>query len=374
MDGTPHLLTDVKFSERRRGYDPEEVDNFLERVSGAVAQLQDKLREATARAEDADAKIAEARRGEAAAMAQLARIGENANATAPIDEEAEAARASKVLLMAQKTADATIEDANNTAQQAIAEARSKAAELLAEAESHATKARADAEREAAALIEEKRAVVVRDVKELEELRATMKADVEALQRHLDDQRNRIRLGLEALQGVLNDPAALRVDGPPETSNTTIADVLSEGAEESVIDIEAEEADTGRDDDPEREPTEIAAETASDDRMVLLSDGVDIGGVDLTSRPAPVPSGVFGSPGEPEARREPDIDLASEELFGSERGEAVGPPTQAFSPFGETEDPLGPPDDDADKAMRAFFEADFESEEQASKSSRFGFRR
>ena len=48
------ILTDVKFSERRRGYDPEEVDNFLERVSDPVAQLQDKLREATARAEEAD--------------------------------------------------------------------------------------------------------------------------------------------------------------------------------------------------------------------------------------------------------------------------------------------------------------------------------
>ena len=47
--GTPHLLTDVRFSVSRKGYDPDEVDNFLERVSGAVAQLQDKLRQSTAR-------------------------------------------------------------------------------------------------------------------------------------------------------------------------------------------------------------------------------------------------------------------------------------------------------------------------------------
>jgi cell division initiation protein len=372
MDGTPHLLTDVKFSERRRGYDPEEVDNFLERVSGAVAQLQDKLREATARAEEADAKIAEARRGEAAAMAELARAGENTTTAEPLDDEAEAARASKVLLMAQKTADATIEDANNTAQQAIADARSKASELLAEAESEAAQARADAKREADALIEEQRAVVVRDVKELEELRATMKTDVETLQRHLDDQRNRIRLGLEALQGVLNDPAALRVDGPPETSSATISDVLHDDRD-TVIDIEAEEADP--DPDPASGPeleTATASVGATDDPVVLLNNGVDIGGVDLTSPPASVSSGVFGGPSEAEARREPDIDLASQELFASSR-EEVGPPTQAFSPFGEAEDPLGPPDDDADKAMRAFFEADFEGEEPSSKS-RFGFRR
>ena len=48
MDGNPQLLTDVKFSTHRKGYDPDEVDNFLERVSAAVAQLQDKLRQATA--------------------------------------------------------------------------------------------------------------------------------------------------------------------------------------------------------------------------------------------------------------------------------------------------------------------------------------
>ena len=42
--GTPHLLTDVRFSVAKKGYDPDEVDNFLERVSAAVAQLRDKLR------------------------------------------------------------------------------------------------------------------------------------------------------------------------------------------------------------------------------------------------------------------------------------------------------------------------------------------
>ena len=34
MDGSPQLLTDVKFTQLKRGgYDPDQVDNFLERVS-----------------------------------------------------------------------------------------------------------------------------------------------------------------------------------------------------------------------------------------------------------------------------------------------------------------------------------------------------
>ena len=60
--GTPHLLTDVRFSVSRKGYDPDEVDNFLERVSAAVAQLQDKLRQAAAQAESAEVRATEAAR------------------------------------------------------------------------------------------------------------------------------------------------------------------------------------------------------------------------------------------------------------------------------------------------------------------------
>jgi DivIVA domain-containing protein len=62
--GTPHLLTDVRFSVSRKGYDPDEVDNFLERVSAAVAQLQDKLRQATAATEAAEARATDATRNE----------------------------------------------------------------------------------------------------------------------------------------------------------------------------------------------------------------------------------------------------------------------------------------------------------------------
>jgi len=86
MDGNPQLLTDVKFSTHRKGYDPDEVDNFLERVSAAVAQLQDKLRQATERAEAADAQLAEARRlqAEAEAAAEQARAGAPSSAGAPV--------------------------------------------------------------------------------------------------------------------------------------------------------------------------------------------------------------------------------------------------------------------------------------------------
>jgi DivIVA domain-containing protein len=54
MDLTPQLLTEVEFSEQWRGYSKNDVDDFLERVAVAVGELQERLRDATARAEQAE--------------------------------------------------------------------------------------------------------------------------------------------------------------------------------------------------------------------------------------------------------------------------------------------------------------------------------
>lgn len=400
MDGTPHLLTDVKFSERRRGYDPEEVDNFLERVSSAVAQLQDKLREATTRAENADARVADAQRAQAAAESELARAGSNvapaAVSVASSDPEADADKASKILLMAQRTADATIDDANSTAQQAVSDARTKAAGLVAEAEAEAQTTKSDAQREAEALIEQHRTVVVREVRELEELKTTVQSDIDILIAHLDDQRARIRRGVEALALVLDDPDGLRVGTPPTLHETTVDDVLAESA--SPLVLEADDDDDEPVASAEAE-ADIELDDADDDEeeaVVVLNEGIDVSGVDLTSAPEPAraPGGIFGATSQsafdihadagttPHLAAvpddSPDIDLAGDDLFAAaDRDDRVGPPTQAFKPFTESDDPLGPPDDEADKAMRAFFEADFETSEGSDpeqQKSRFGFRR
>jgi DivIVA domain-containing protein len=400
MDGTPHLLTDVKFSERRRGYDPEEVDNFLERVSSAVVQLQDKLREATVRAEEADARVADAQRAQAAAEAELSRAPGEPRPAAPsdvapaADPEVDAERASRILLMAQKTADATIEDANATAQQTVAEARTKASELVSEAEAEANKKLSDAQREADELVEQRRAVVVRDVKELEELKTTVQSDIDVLSQHLDEQRARIRRGVEALALVLDDPDGLQVAPPPDVHAASVDEVLTETTaleEDTGDDDDADLVETAAEIDTAEDDDEIIIPDASTDRedVVLLNEGIDVRGVDLTNAPEPsrAPGGIFGSQSALGAHADApsaslssapstsgDIDLASEELFAAaDRDDRSGPPTQSFSPFGESDDPLGVPDDEADKAMRAFFEADFETDSPEQKS-RFGFRR
>ena len=83
MDGAPQKLTDVTFDECRRGYDPEQVDTYLEKVSQAVDQLKDLLRDALARAEGAEARLAQAKRAQNEAEASRSAL----------EAELEAARA-----------------------------------------------------------------------------------------------------------------------------------------------------------------------------------------------------------------------------------------------------------------------------------------
>jgi DivIVA domain-containing protein len=198
--GTPHLLTDVRFSVSRKGYDPDEVDNFLERVSAAVAQLQDKLRQATAATEAAEARATDATRNESRLQARIAELesGRGAAPAAPaapartVDVKAEAEQAAALLVMAQRTADATLNDARNNAGEMVAEAEQEAARILGSARTQADEA----------------------IRDLDRTRHDLAADASALDSFLSEQRAVIGAGVSRIQAVLDDPAALRVATPP----------------------------------------------------------------------------------------------------------------------------------------------------------------
>lgn len=392
MDATPHLLTDVKFSERRKGYDPEEVDNFLAQVSEKVAQLQDMVREATARADEAEAKAADAQRAKEVAQARidtleadLARLGA---APRPLDEQEEVERASKILLMAQKTADATVEDANRTAQTTIAEARQQAASILADAEAEAEKLRVEAKRQIDELVQQRRGEILAEVSELERARDELSADVEALRSHLDTERQHIQGALDAIKKALDDPAGLRVAEPPPLrpvslpEPSSVEDVPAPGAEEPASGgAGLEEGVVGVGDAPQETTTGATTDAGSAVSEPLgAAPATEEAPTELHPGPtspdasASVPEGA-PTDGEPTSDRAGDGgEGGSQRLF--ESAEPSGPPldpgpaTELFTPFpeeAERDDPLGQPDAEADAAMRAFFEADFEAEAEQKRS-------
>ncbi len=112
MDVTPQLLQDIEFREKVRGYHPDDVDDFLERVGVAFSELVDRLRQANDRADAAEAALAE---------------------RADVDEST----LSRTLVLAQRTADAAITEAKAEAELTLSEAMSQAERLVADAEAEA---------------------------------------------------------------------------------------------------------------------------------------------------------------------------------------------------------------------------------------------
>src|SRR3954447_22810922 len=100
MDVSPKMLREVEFREKFRGYHPEDVDTFLERVAVGIEALQTQLRQAAERVAHAE---------------QLA------TQSATSDEAL-----SRTLLLAQRTADLAVEEAREQAARIVSAAESQA--------------------------------------------------------------------------------------------------------------------------------------------------------------------------------------------------------------------------------------------------------
>jgi DivIVA domain-containing protein len=86
MDVSPELVRQARFRQHRRGYDPTEVDAFLDRLAEAIGDLQDQLAAAVARTSGSNGSAAlEAANERARAMPQTD--------AGPLGDELEALRA-----------------------------------------------------------------------------------------------------------------------------------------------------------------------------------------------------------------------------------------------------------------------------------------
>jgi cell division septum initiation protein DivIVA len=108
----------------------------------------------------------------------------------------------RTLVLAQRTADATIK-----------EAKDEAARLLSEAREEAARTRSEAEAEARRGTEGARAAAEAEIESLLDTRDSLKRDIEALGDRMRDQRERIRSGINELERVLEDPTLLE-PAPP----------------------------------------------------------------------------------------------------------------------------------------------------------------
>jgi cell division initiation protein len=203
MDVTPQLLHDVEFREAKRGgYNTQDVDEFLERLAVGLDRQDAALKEARQRLEVAEARATDAER-------RASQFSESSASEETIK---------RTLVLAQRTADAAIREAEEEAARTLSSARAEAERLLTEAQQSSARAHAEAESEARAAHEEAQARVLGEMHDLEAFRDRLHEDVEILERHLEAQRERVRRTVEDLHRMLDDPESLYPTEAPVVSD------------------------------------------------------------------------------------------------------------------------------------------------------------
>src|SRR5580693_386601 len=173
-------LRTVEFRLGLKGYNVDEVDEYLDKAAQESEALQEHVRQLNERLRQASERIA-----------QLERDKRAAPVAAEVDEGAAAASADAAAL-SDETLQRTLLLAQKFVDQTKRESEAEAATVVAQAEETARAAIAAAEATAAQLQAETHQKLRDEVARLESTRTELATDVESMARHLESERNRLR--------------------------------------------------------------------------------------------------------------------------------------------------------------------------------------
>jgi len=239
MDEIGTLSQEIEFHEKFRGYDPDEVDAYVDRVRKVAALATGRLEELHHRAEAAEALIAAGRvdsaeeiLGRTLLLAQqtadqlvAGAREEAARITAEADERSEA-----LLIDAESQNANVVEQARAQAAATTKEAGDRASRMLAEAETDRREMVRNAEAEAAAVAEDARRKLSADVSTLSATRDFLSDDIDILERHVREQRANLALVVSSLTDLVEQPGAFQLDPTPATSGVVVS--ATDGASEA----------------------------------------------------------------------------------------------------------------------------------------------
>jgi DivIVA domain-containing protein len=216
MDNSPapasilDTLRTVEFRLGLKGYNVDEVDEYLDKAAQESEALQEHVRQLNERLRQASERIAQLEREKRAAPAVAE--GEGAGvAAASSDAALSDETLQRTLLLAQKFVDQTKR-----------ESEAEAAAIVAQAEEQARAAITAAEATAAQLQAETHQKLREEVTRLESTRTELAADVESMARHLESERNRLRAALSEILKWVDDnvqPANSLMGVRPKTAAT-----------------------------------------------------------------------------------------------------------------------------------------------------------
>jgi DivIVA domain-containing protein len=220
MDLTPSQVAAASFRTVRKGYDPDEVAAFLQHAAKALEESQQQATAMEARARAAVARLQEV--SAAAEKTALSKALDDAGAPGSTDvvhvSADEAETISRTLVLAQRTADATIADARAEAERVLNESRAESEATLDSTREMSSKLLEDARTEARKASEAERLAAENEVQSLVARREFLVGDVDQLEQFLVEQRERLRTAARQLEAMCERvPAGLGQVRPPVLS-------------------------------------------------------------------------------------------------------------------------------------------------------------
>jgi cell division septum initiation protein DivIVA len=267
MEISPQRVRSAEFKTVRKGADPDEIKAFLNDVADELERAQNQSTAMEARARAAIARLQEMNDGSRSEEPRTA-----APASTPEATPDEADTISRTLLLAQRTADSTVADANAEAERLVREANAEASTTLESARELSARLIEEARVSARQAGEGERITVQGEVDALKARRDFLESDVEQLELFLTDQRSRLREAATALIDVTERvPGGLGEVRPPLLSASDDddgrADAPSPAATEAPADAEATDESSGH--APSEEPAD-----EPDDDLVIVADLAD----------------------------------------------------------------------------------------------------
>jgi DivIVA domain-containing protein len=187
-------LRTVEFRLGLKGYNVDEVDEYLDKAAQEAEALQEHVRQLNERLRQASERIAQLERDKRAAPAAAAAENEEGVAAAA----AAAAAAADANALSDETLQRTLLLAQKFVDQTKRESEAEAASVVAQAEETARAAIAAAEATSAQLQAETHQKLREEVTRLEATRTELATDVESMARHLESERNRLRGALSEI--------------------------------------------------------------------------------------------------------------------------------------------------------------------------------
>lgn len=206
---TPADVHNVAFSKPpigKRGYNEDEVDQFLDFVEAELARLIDENSNLSQRVEELETELAEAR-AEGVATGDTAVVPVVPQApveAAPVAEAPAAAvgdddasmRAARVLALAQDTADRLTGGARSDADAMLADARSRSDAMVAEAQSNSESMLADARDRSEAMLADAQTRSEAQIRQAQERAESLQNDAERKHSEIMNTINQQRTVLE----------------------------------------------------------------------------------------------------------------------------------------------------------------------------------